>query len=91
MKYYEIIFSGRVQGVGFRYYTYRLAQQYNIKGYVKNLSNGNVKVVAGSDDKQKMDIFLQQVTSGPSFANITNSTVEKLENSKEYNTFDIKY
>lgn len=91
MKYYEIILSGRVQGVGFRYYTYRLAQQYNIKGYVKNLRNGDVKIVAGSSDKQKLDEFLQEVSSGPSSARVTNTNREELETSDSYKEFNIKY
>lgn len=91
MKYYEIILTGRVQGVGFRYYTYQLAQKLGVTGYVKNLSNGDVKIIAGSSHEQRTEKFLQEVTSGPSFAKITNSTIEKLDNRREYNSFDIKY
>lgn len=91
MKYYEIILSGRVQGVGFRYYTYRLAQKLGITGYVKNLNNGDVKIIAGSSQKHKTEEFIQEVTTGPSFAKVTNSKIENLVNSRVYNSFDIKY
>ena len=41
-----VLFSGRVQGVGFRYTTSRVARRYTVAGYVQNLSDGRVKVVA---------------------------------------------
>ena len=41
----QIIFSGRVQGVGFRFVTHRIAQRYDITGQVKNLPDGSVEVV----------------------------------------------
>lgn len=39
----HVIFSGRVQGVGFRYTTRRVADRYNLTGWVKNLPNGTVE------------------------------------------------
>ncbi len=41
----HVIFSGRVQGVGFRYSTHRVASRYEVTGYVKNLPNGSVEVL----------------------------------------------
>jgi len=41
-----IVFSGRVQGVGFRYTVHRTALQYELTGYVKNLPNGCVEMFA---------------------------------------------
>jgi acylphosphatase len=40
------LYSGRVQGVGFRYTTHRLAQGHAVSGYVRNLPDGRVEVVA---------------------------------------------
>jgi len=42
-------FSGMVQGVGFRYTTMRVARSFQVTGYVKNLSDGRVEVVAEGD------------------------------------------
>ncbi len=42
----HIIFSGHVQGVGFRYTALRIAGRYNITGFVKNLPNGTVEMLA---------------------------------------------
>lgn len=43
MKRYYIIYSGQVQGVGFRWRLTQIARKYNLTGYVRNLSNGDVE------------------------------------------------
>ena len=42
----HIIFTGRVQGVGFRYTSYNIARRYQLTGYVKNLPDGTVEMMA---------------------------------------------
>jgi acylphosphatase len=64
-------FSGRVQGVGFRYTAQNIAQQYNVKGYVKNLPDGRVELVLeGCDEdmdqiveciRERLDSFIGRV------------------------------
>jgi acylphosphatase len=49
---YEIHYSGRVQGVGFRYTVRRIASRYPVTGFVKNLSNGKVQLVAEGPTSQ---------------------------------------
>ena len=39
IKTYKILLSGRVQGVGFRYFAESVADKYSVKGYVKNTVN----------------------------------------------------
>lgn len=41
---WQILFSGHVQGVGFRFTTYRFAQQHEVVGWVKNLTDGRVEL-----------------------------------------------
>ena len=41
-----VYYSGRVQGVGFRYTTREIAQGFRVRGYVRNLDDGRVEVVA---------------------------------------------
>ena len=41
----QIIYSGRVQGVGFRFTCQRIALRYDLAGYVKNLPNGSVELL----------------------------------------------
>jgi acylphosphatase len=42
----RVLYSGQVQGVGFRYTARRLAQGYEVTGYVRNLPDGTVELVA---------------------------------------------
>jgi acylphosphatase len=53
-------FSGRVQGVGFRYTVKNIALQYDVKGYVRNLSDGRVELVMEGPDDQ-LDGLLHEV------------------------------
>lgn len=42
----KVLFYGRVQGVGFRYTTVSIARRYPVVGYVRNLPNGSVELIA---------------------------------------------
>ncbi|OYT16798.1 MAG: acylphosphatase [Bacteroidetes bacterium 4572_77] len=46
IKAIQIIVIGKVQGVGFRYYTQKRAQQYEVRGYVQNKADGSVYIEA---------------------------------------------
>ena len=54
------LFTGTVQGVGFRYRTIRIADGYNVTGYVKNLPDGRVELVA-EGAKMELDRFVKDV------------------------------
>lgn len=55
-----IHFKGNVQGVGFRYTTTRAAGGYDVTGYVKNLPDGRVELVAEGEAKE-IDAFVGEV------------------------------
>ncbi|RKY03041.1 MAG: acylphosphatase [Spirochaetes bacterium] len=83
--------SGRVQGVGFRFYTIEKARKYGIKGWVKNLYDGRVEILA-EGPKQNLLLFRQDIKLGPSMAYVSEIS-EHWEEIKSY-TFDdfyIKY
>jgi acylphosphatase len=48
----HVIFKGRVQGVGFRWTAHRIALRYDLTGYVKNLPDGTVEMLAQGDIKE---------------------------------------
>ena len=52
--------SGHVQGVGFRFTTQRIARSFAVTGYVKNLANGKVLIIA-EGEKEDTDAFLSVV------------------------------
>jgi acylphosphatase len=56
----RIVYIGRVQGVGFRYTAQQVAQGFAVAGYVRNLANGNVELLAEGEGNQ-VDAFLQAV------------------------------
>lgn len=58
----EILFSGMVQGVGFRYTTRRIAQPFAVTGFVQNLADGRVQVVA-EGLAEEIDRFLAAIDS----------------------------
>ena len=60
----RIIVRGRVQGVGFRYFTKQRADAYNLIGFVQNLTDGNVEVVAKGPQKS-LDNLIEDLKSGP--------------------------
>ncbi|MEM5777265.1 MAG: acylphosphatase [Candidatus Aenigmatarchaeota archaeon] len=77
MKRIHAYISGRVQGVNFRWNTKLMADKLGIKGWVKNLPDGRVEIVAEGDD-ERIDIFLKYVKKGPLLAK-----VEKIELKEE--------
>lgn len=83
--------SGVVQGVGYRYFAMRAAQQLGVRGTVKNLRDGRVAVEAGADE-QKLAAFREQLESGPPGARVSAIDVEPLANSSTFgDEFTIEY
>ncbi|MBX6312285.1 MAG: acylphosphatase [Isosphaeraceae bacterium] len=52
----RVYYRGRVQGVGFRYTTYRLAQGFAVSGSVRNLEDGRVELIAEGEPGE-LDAF----------------------------------
>jgi len=63
MKKTHLFISGYVQGVGFRWYVQRLAQGMNLCGFVKNLRDGRVEVVAEGNENS-LEEFLKGLKEG---------------------------
>lgn len=74
MKHYNIIISGRVQGVGFRYSARSIARSIGIKGFVKNTYDNKVYIEAEGDEKQLTE-FVNWCQKGPSHAYVERVSV----------------
>lgn len=61
-RYFRV--SGTVQGVGYRAFTYRTALRLGLKGYVKNVTDGDVEIVAEGDSATLIE-FESQLWRGP--------------------------
>jgi acylphosphatase len=68
--------SGRVQGVGFRFYTQKEARLLGVSGFVKNMRDGSVYIEAeGTPDA--MEAFVLWCKSGPEWARVDDVSVQE--------------
>lgn len=58
------VVSGRVQGVGFRFFAQRAARETGVRGWVRNLPDGNVETVA-EGELQAVERYLERLRQGP--------------------------
>jgi acylphosphatase len=65
----ELRISGRVHGVGFRYYTHEVARRLGLVGYVMNLRDGGVRAYA-EGPREALEEFLNQMERGPAGASV---------------------
>ena len=80
--------KGRVQGVGFRYFTAKQANSLGLSGYAKNLADGSVEVLAqGEELKLKQLISLLRL--GPRSAEVSEVTTRWSALSRDYRGLDI--
>ena len=70
--------SGDVQGVGFRFFAERTAEQLGVAGYVKNLFDGRVEVYAIGDTAQLRALRVE-LQRGPRFASVTQVTEDEAD------------
>ena len=89
MKKLKLIFKGQVQGVFFRDNIKKKAEELGIRGYVRNLSNGDVEAVFIGDNKL-VDELLDYCKRGPGFAKVENVLVEEYEGG-EFSDFEKKH
>jgi acylphosphatase len=84
-----VYYSGRVQGVGFRFTAQRIAQGYEVGGYVKNLPDGRVELVV-EGDPQNVDGFLAEVAERMS-GHIGSTEADDAGASGQLAGFEIRY
>lgn len=81
------IVKGRVQGVGFRYFTAHEANKIGVEGYAKNLNNGDVEVLA-TGNKEKVQSLIQWLNRGPHTSTVNALKVVEVEY-RNYKGFDM--
>jgi len=85
----KFLITGRVQGVGYRYFAERWASQFGICGYVKNLWDGNVEVYA-IGDALALEELKRQLAEGPRSARVAAIDESDEPVDKRYNRFIIE-
>ncbi len=84
----EITVTGTVQGVGYRWFCHRQATALNLTGWVKNLSDGSVRLhVEGK--KETIEVILTQLRTGPSHAQVERVDIQWLPFTGKFTSFEI--
>jgi acylphosphatase len=81
--------SGSVQGVGFRFFAQRSSARHQVRGYVKNLSDGRVEVWAQGREAA-VTAFRDDLAAGPLDARVENVEELVVEPNGQYSTFRIE-
>ncbi len=81
--------KGVVQGVSFRYHTVEKALQYNVRGWVKNLANGDVLGCFEGDDKD-VNALIDWCGTGPGLARVDELIVEPVDFTGEFESFRVR-
>lgn len=84
----HILVEGKVQGVGFRYFVKRVAEETNLTGWVRNLYDERVEIIAQGKPDQ-LAIFIAAVREGPTSALVSNLTIEWLDPDPSFLRFSI--
>ena len=83
------VIAGRVQGVGFRYFTDAAARREGVDGWVRNMADGSVEVVI-EGDLESIDRVEAAVRRGPSSARVERFDVEEQAPSGRTTGFSIR-
>ena len=89
MKTIKAIVSGKVQGVSYRMYTQEKARQLGVRGYVHNLRNGDVEIVAAGE-VEAVDELVKWTFSGSPSAVVSNVRVEVITDVEDFKGFEIR-
>ena len=91
MELYRFIVFGRVQGVFYRKAVSQAAMRKQIRGYVKNLPDGSVEVVAELIDDD-LDDFIALLREGSPLSHVDNIVYEEIDDADlVYDGFEIRY
>lgn len=76
MKAFDIVLTGTVQGVGFRYYTRMAANRLRVSGWVRNCPDGSV-LIHCEGEAEALEQFLTAVRQGPAGAEVSGFEVRE--------------
>ena len=86
----HVFVSGRVQGVAYRYFVERRASEIPVTGWVKNLRDGRVEIMA-EGEKADLESFLGFLRQGPRMANVDDLDIRWEDYRGEYEDFRIEF
>lgn len=86
----HLLISGLVQGVFFRENTRQRAENFGLKGFVRNLPNGKVEAVF-EGEKEKVEKIIEWCKKGPPAAKVYNVEIKWEDFKEEFKNFEIRY
>ena len=90
MEAYVVVISGRVQGVGFRWFTEKEARARDVCGYVRNLPDGRVEVFAQGDEST-LASFCGRLREGPGAAHVEDFDMTPVSVDSELTSFSVRF
>lgn len=87
---FHAVVYGLVQGVNYRYFVQRNAESLGLTGYVCNLDDGSVEVVA-EGEKEKLQQLIAKLEIGPRSARVDDVDVTWLKDVGKYNRFEVRF
>ena len=92
METRRCVIRGRVQGVGFRYYVMRNAQDLGVRGSVRNRSDGAVEAILQAAAPGLLDQLIDRLREGPRAARVEEVVCDTIvDGSKEYEGFELEW
>lgn len=88
MRAFRLWVSGRVQGVGFRWFTRKAARELGLAGQVRNLPDGRVEVEAAGDP-ERLEVFRERLRQGPPGARVDRLDEQELQEVPAWDGFEI--
>jgi acylphosphatase len=88
MERLHALVSGRVQGVWFRAYTQRKARELGLTGWVRNLPDGRVEVMA-EGPRPQLEALAQWLWQGSPLSKVTDVTLSWLPATGEFSQFEV--
>ena len=85
----HLLIQGRVQGVGYRANVRRRANRLNLRGWVRNLRNGDVEILVEGPEVE-VDRLIVWCHRGPTSAYVSKVNVEKTEATNKFDGFAVK-
>ncbi|MCB0271427.1 MAG: acylphosphatase [Bdellovibrionales bacterium] len=84
----RLLISGRVQGVFYRQSAKRSAESLNLQGFVRNLPNGCVELIA-QGEKEQLQAMIQWCQQGPPMASVEKVDLQWIDEQQHFQTFEI--
>jgi acylphosphatase len=88
---WQVDVTGHVQGVGYRYFTQRLAVELNVTGWVRNCADGSVRAVIQHEDTRVLSRMTVMLKHGPPHGWVTDCAITPLEDIAAYEAFHIRH